>query len=75
MKLIQIRNVPDDVHQALKERAARERMSMSDMLLIEVERLARRPTPEQMRERLAGRGAVTTTLDVDQLVREDREAR
>ena len=40
MKLIQIRNVPDDVHQTLKERAAAQRTSLSDMLLVEIERLA-----------------------------------
>ncbi len=74
MKLIQIRNVPDDVHQALRERAARERTTLSDMLLKEAERLARRPTPGQMRERLAQRSRVPE-VDVDALVREDRETR
>jgi hypothetical protein len=74
MKLIQIRNVPDDVHAALKERAARERTSMSDMLLGEVERLARRPSLDEMKERLAQRASVPQ-MDVDALVREDRETR
>jgi len=76
MKMIQIRNVPDDVHQALKERAARQRTTMSDMLLAEAERLARYPTPEEMRERLATRTPVPAVgVDIDALIREDREHR
>ena len=74
MKLIQIRNVPDDVHQALKERAARERRSMSDMLLVEAERLARTPSPEQMRARLATRSPVGGPSGAE-LAREDRDSR
>ena len=49
-KMIQIRNVPDDLHRKLKVRAAREGMTLSDYLLSEVERVAAKPT---MREWLA----------------------
>ena len=42
-KMIQIRNVPDEVHQALKIRAAKEGMSLSDFLRREVTRVAARP--------------------------------
>lgn len=45
--MIQIRNVPDEVHQELKVRAARAGMSLSDFLNVELERLvAHRPLDE-----------------------------
>jgi antitoxin FitA len=42
--MIQIRNVPDDLHQALKARAARNGMTLSDYLLSELRTLSSRPT-------------------------------
>ncbi len=45
--MIQIRNVPDDVHRELKVRAAQTGMSLSDFLNAELARLvARRPLHE-----------------------------
>ena len=43
-KMIQIRNVPDDVHRALVEKAAREGLSLSGFLLREVAKVAERPS-------------------------------
>ncbi|HUH14624.1 MAG TPA: hypothetical protein VML35_01925 [Gaiellaceae bacterium] len=51
-KMIQIRNVPDDLHRKLKSRAAERGMSLSDYLLAEVERVAEVLTPEEIKERL-----------------------
>jgi plasmid stability protein len=48
MKMIQIRNVPDDVHRTLKVRAAAAGMSLSDYLLREVERSVERPTMDEL---------------------------
>jgi plasmid stability protein len=48
--MIQIRNVPDELHRELKVRAARTGMTLSDYLLAELRALAVRPT---MREWLA----------------------
>jgi plasmid stability protein len=42
-KMIQIRDVPDEVHSTLKARAAREGMSLSDYLKRELERAAQQP--------------------------------
>jgi antitoxin FitA len=65
MGLIQIRNVPDDVHRTLKVRAAADGTSLSDYILREVERLARTPTPAELDARIAGRGATgVTTADI-----------
>jgi plasmid stability protein len=50
-KMIQIRNVPDDVHRELKVRAAREGMSLSDFLNAELVRIvAHRPLGELVDE-------------------------
>jgi hypothetical protein len=50
-KMIQIRNVPDDIHRALKVRAAKEGMTLSAYLLREIAQLAERPTLEELMER------------------------
>lgn len=59
-KMIQIRNVPDELHRTLKARAARAGMSLSDYLLNEVRAAATRPTLEEFLERLKRRRPVTT---------------
>ncbi len=51
-KMIQIRNVPDDLHRKLKSRAAEQGMSLSDYLRAEVELLGSLPTPTEIKERL-----------------------
>jgi antitoxin FitA len=51
-KMIQIRNVPDDLHRRLKIRAAELGMTLSDYLLSEVERVADKPTLAELMERL-----------------------
>jgi plasmid stability protein len=56
--MIQIRNVPDELHRRLKARAAMAGMSLSDYLLKEIRAVAERPTMEEMRERLARRSVV-----------------
>lgn len=56
-KMIQLRNVPDDLHRKLKARAAAAGMSLSDYLLREVRKLADRPTLEELLERLKRRSA------------------
>ena len=52
MAMIQIRNVPPELHRKLKVRAAAAGMTLSDYLLAEAERLAALPTAEEMKERL-----------------------
>ena len=54
-KVIQIRDVPDDVHQRLTTRAAEERCSLSELVRAEIIEVARRPTMSEMLNRLAGR--------------------
>jgi hypothetical protein len=58
MKMIQIRNVPDELHRALKARAAMQGTTLSDLILDELPRLAHRPAPEQLLERIRSRRPV-----------------
>jgi hypothetical protein len=58
MKMIQIRNVPDDLHRSLKERAAREGTTLSDLILDDLPRLAHSPSPAQLLERIRRRSPV-----------------
>ena len=73
--MIQIRNVPDDLHGRLKARAAIEGISLSDLLLAEARRLAERPTREEMRRRLAAREPARPRESAAAAVRREREAR
>ena len=43
-KMIQVRDVPEDVHSTLKARAAREGISLSDYIKRELEHTAERPS-------------------------------
>lgn len=49
-EMIQIRNVPDELHRKLKIRAAQEGMTLSDYLLSEVEQIAEKPTLRELME-------------------------
>jgi plasmid stability protein len=71
--MIQIRNVPDDLHRELKSRAALAGMSLSDYLLSEVRLVAERPTLDALRARLASRPATTPSTSPADAVRAERD--
>jgi len=73
-KMIQIRNVPDDLHRELKMRAASAGMNMSDYIKRELSRKSRKSTIKEIRERSRGRSAESTmtTQDVVDAIREVR---
>ena len=71
--MIQIRNVPDDLHRQLKCRAALAGQSRSDYLLAEMRRVAERPTLADLRTRLASRSSVVPTLSLAEAVRAERD--
>jgi plasmid stability protein len=52
--MIQIRNVPDELHRSLKVRAAQTGMTLSDYLLAELRSLAVRPTMQEWLARSEG---------------------
>lgn len=51
--MVQIRNVPDDMHSELKARAAREGMSLSDFLKRELGRILERKSLAEAFEEMA----------------------
>jgi hypothetical protein len=73
--MIQVRNVPDNLHRTLKAQAALAGMSLSDYLLAEIRRVAERPTIAELRERLRRRSAVTGDVSAAEAVRRERDAR
>lgn len=74
-RMIQIRNVPEEIHRTLKARAAEAGMSLSDYLLAELEDAATRPSPREMRERLERRSPVLRGEGSAEAVRAVRESR
>ena len=70
--MVQIRNVPSELHRQLKARAALEGMSLSDYLLRELRYSLERPTLDEIRKRLAGRQPVRPHLAPAVAVRAER---
>ena len=73
--MIQIRNVPAELHRRLKSRAALAGMSLSDYLLGEIREVAERPTLEELRARLQTRSAVTLSISPTEAIRAERDGR
>jgi plasmid stability protein len=72
--MVQIRNVPDSLHRKLKGRAAHAGQTLSDYLLVELERVAARPTREEMLARIHGRRRVTLKTPAAVVIRAERES-
>jgi plasmid stability protein len=74
-KMIQVRDVPDDVHRTLKSRAAAAGMSLSDYIKRDLEGAAARPTLEEIDARVSARGpSAVRARTVVAALREVREA-
>ena len=58
-KMIQVRDVPDDVHRTLKIRAAAAGMSLSDYIKRDLEIAASRPTLDEIDARVRDRASST----------------
>lgn len=74
-KMIQIRDVPDDVHRILKSRAASEGMSLSDYIKRELRQTAMRPSLREWLERTRQTKPVVTKRTAAEVVRELRDSR
>ena len=79
--MLQVRNLPDDVHARLKERAAAERMSLSDYVARELEKLVRYRSNAEIiaasRARAAAAGVTVTgeeIMEARDAARTEREA-
>ena len=75
MANVQIRNVPDKLHQQLKHNAAYLGMSLSDYLLRELNEIGSKPTMEECIEQLKREPRVHLDVNVADLIREERENR
>jgi antitoxin FitA len=73
-KMIQIRNVPDELHRTLKVRAAKAGITLSDYLLSETELVAEKPTMNEWLERVRGREPVELDEPPDLTIRRIRNA-
>jgi plasmid stability protein len=74
-KMIQVRNVPDNLHRTVKAQAALAGMSLSDFLLAEIRRLAERPTIAELRERVRRRARIGGPVSAAEAVRRERGER
>jgi plasmid stability protein len=74
-KMVQIRNMPDDIHREMKARAARAGMSLSDYLLREVEHIAARRPLEELLEAHRNRVRPRLSETPAEMVRRERDSR
>lgn len=70
---MQIRDVPDDVHRALRARAAAAGVSLSDYAREVLGRAASRPSSTELAARIAARGIVEPAEPTQDTVRALRE--
>jgi len=73
--MIQIRNVPREIHRRLKARAALAGMSMSEFVLREIERGLARPTREELLRRLEKLPGLDLVPPPADLIRTERNSR
>jgi antitoxin FitA len=73
--MIQIRNVPEEVHRELKARAARAGMTLSDYLMNLIRKASERPEPEVLLRRIRERAPVYPSESPAEAVRAERETR
>lgn len=73
-KMIQVRDVPEELHITLKTRAAREGMSLSDFIKRELNRVAERPTMQEWLESTRRLKPIRSKLNAAQVIRKLRDA-
>ena len=72
--MIQIRNVPVQVHRALKARAALAGKSMSELILEELKAMLALPSEQELRERLEQAEPFAMKKSSAGLIRRERDA-
>ena len=73
--MVQIRNVPADLHRRLKARAAIEGMSMSDYVMREIRKALDRPTRQEILGRLAAQPVRRLSRRAADVIRAERDSR
>jgi plasmid stability protein len=71
--LVQVRDVPEDVHRTLKARSATAGVSLSEYLRSMLARNAARPTPDELCARITARGPVVLDEPSETAVRAIRD--
>lgn len=71
-KVIQVRNVPDDVHAILRSRAAAEGLSLSGYVARLISGVARRPSVAEVLRRASERSGGASGSDIVAAVRAAR---
>ena len=72
MKMIQVRNVPDEIHRELKIRAARQGVSLSDYVLELARQDVMLPTVEEWMARIDAEPIIDSDVSVEDIIRESR---
>ena len=72
--MIQIRNVPDKVHRALKARSALAGKSLSDLILDELVAMTAVPSEAELKARLAAAEPFAMKKSSASIVRRERDA-
>lgn len=73
--MIQIRNVPGEVHRKVKARAALEGLSMSEFALRELQKAIARPSREDLLRRIGAEPRVDLDPQPAEVIRAERDAR
>ncbi len=74
-KMLQIRNVPDDLHRRLKAKSALAGLSMSEYVLREIRKSLTRPTREEVLARIAALPPIELDPPVAEVLRDERRHR
>ena len=73
--MVQIRNVPTELHRRLKARAAIEGMSMSDFVMRELRKALDRPMRQEILDRLRAQPVRRLVRRAADVIRAERAAR
>ena len=74
-KMIQIRDVPEQMHSILKARAANEGMSLSDFIKSELSKTVGRPTMREWLEQTRQLKPLSSKRSAVRVIRELRDSR
>jgi len=73
--MVQLRNVPEDLHRRLKAEAAMEGTSLSEYLIKMIREVAVRPTFAELSGQLRRRGPIDVGMPAAELIRSERDER
>ena len=73
--MIQIRNVPEELHRRLKARAAMEGMSMSLYIMREIEKSLARPNRRKLLQAIREQSEIALDRSPADVLHEERELR